>query len=220
LFHTDAAQAFGKITLDVEPMNIDLMSISGHKCYAPKGIGALYVRRRPRARLEPQLSGGGQERGLRSGTLPTPLVAGLGEAARIAGKEMDSEAQYIRTLGEMFLTQVTEQVPHACLNGHPDQRWPGVINLSFGGINGQSLLMALKDLAVSSGSACSSGSQETSYVLQALGREGQMADTSVRFGIGRFTTEAEIEAAAGIVIEAVHRLQAESGEDKSPANRL
>src|SRR5688572_4721562 len=157
-FHTDAAQAFGKIQLDVEAMNIDLMSISGHKIYGPKGIGALYVRRRPRVRLEPLFSGGGQERGIRSGTLPTPLVVGLGEAARIAKAEMGKDLEHVKRLSDKFLSAIESAVPDVYLNGDRMQRWPGNINLSFAYIEGESMIMALKDLAVSSGSACTSAS--------------------------------------------------------------
>ncbi len=210
LFHTDAAQAFGKIPLDVEAMNIDLMSISGHKIYAPKGIGALYVRRRPRVRLEPLFSGGGQERGMRSGTLPTPLVVGLGEAARIAGLEMKDEEARIRTLANRFLAAVMDNVPDVYLNGDREQRIPGCINLSFAYIEGESMIMAIKKLAVSSGSACTSASLEPSYVLRAIGVGEELAHTSIRFGIGRFTTEAEVDEAIKIVTGSIEKLRAMS----------
>ena len=160
LFHTDAAQAFGKIPLDVEAMNIDLMSISGHKIYGPKGIGALYVRRRPRVRLESLFSGGGQERGFRSGTLPTPMVVGLGEAAAIAKAEMAKDAEHARHLYNKFITELLEGIPDVFINGDRDQRWAGNINLSFAYVEGESMIMAIKDLAVSSGSACTSASLE------------------------------------------------------------
>ena len=210
LFHTDAAQAFGKIPLDVEAMNIDLMSISGHKIYAPKGVGALYVRRRPRVRLEPLMNGGGQERGMRSGTLPVPLVVGLGEAANIAAKEMQDEAARIRYLGEKFLKACSDGIPDVYLNGDREQRWAGNINLSFAYIEGESMIMAIKELAVSSGSACTSASLEPSYVLRAIGVGEEMAHTSIRFGIGRFTTEAEIDRAIEVVKGAIDKLRAMS----------
>lgn len=206
-FHTDAAQAFGKIPLDVETMNIDLMSISGHKIYAPKGVGALYVRRRPRVRLEALIHGGGQERGMRSGTLPVPLVVGLGEAARIASVEMGAEAERIRRLSDKFMTAVLDNVKDVYLNGDREARWPGNINLSFAYIEGESMIMAIKDLAVSSGSACTSASLEPSYVLRSLGVSEELAHTSIRFGIGRFTTDAEIDKAIEIVCGAIDRLR-------------
>lgn len=209
-FHTDAAQAFGRIPLDVDAMNIDLMSISGHKIYAPKGVGALYVRRRPRVRLESLFSGGGQERGMRSGTVPTPLVVGLGEAARIAGIEMAQDASRIRYLSDKFLKAVQGDVPDVFLNGDREQRWPGCINLSFAYIEGESMIMAIKNLAVSSGSACTSASLEPSYVLRAIGVGEELAHTSIRFGIGRFTTEAEIDEAIKIVAGSIERLRAMS----------
>lgn len=210
LFHTDAAQAFGKIPLDVEAMKIDLMSISGHKIYAPKGVGALYVRRRPRVRIASLFSGGGQERGIRSGTVPTPLVVGLGEAARIAKLEMASDASRIRYLSDKFLHAVLDAVPDVFLNGDREQRWPGCINLSFAYIEGESMIMAIKNLAVSSGSACTSASLEPSYVLRAIGVGEELAHTSIRFGIGRFTTEAEIDEAIRIVSGSIERLRAMS----------
>jgi cysteine desulfurase len=209
-FHTDAAQAFGKIPLDVEAMNIDLMSISGHKIYAPKGVGALYVRRRPRIRLEALFSGGGQERGMRSGTLPVPLVVGFGEAARIAKEEMQEDAARIRFLAQKFLKAVMDDVPDVFMNGDREQRWPGCINLSFAYIEGESMIMAIKNLAVSSGSACTSASLEPSYVLRSIGVGEELAHTSIRFGIGRFTTEAEIDEAIKIVTGSIEKLRAMS----------
>ncbi len=209
-FHTDAAQAFGKIPLDVEAMNIDLMSISGHKIYAPKGIGALYVRRRPRIRLESLFSGGGQERGMRSGTLPTPLVVGLGKAAEIAGAEMQEENARVRYLSNKFLKAVMDDVPDVFLNGDREQRIPGCINLSFAYIEGESMIMAIKNIACSSGSACTSASLEPSYVLRAIGVGEELAHTSIRFGIGRFTTEAEIDEAIKIVSGSIEKLRAMS----------
>ncbi len=210
LFHTDAAQAFGKIPLDVEAMNIDLMSISGHKIYGPKGIGALYVRRRPRVRLEALFSGGGQERGMRSGTLPTPLVVGLGEAARIAKAEMQDENARIRYLSDKFLKKVMDDVPDVFMNGDREQRLPGCINLSFAYIEGESMIMAIKNLAVSSGSACTSASLEPSYVLRSIGVGEELAHTSIRFGIGRFTTEAEVDEAIKLVTGSIEKLRAMS----------
>lgn len=209
-FHTDAAQAFGKIPLDVEAMNIDLMSISGHKVYAPKGIGALYVRRRPRVRLESLFSGGGQERGMRSGTLPTPLVVGLGEAARIAQAEMADEHARIKRLADKFLKAVMDDVKDVYLNGDREARIPGCINLSFAYIEGESMIMAIKNLACSSGSACTSASLEPSYVLRSIGVGEELAHTSIRFGIGRFTTEAEIDEAIRIVSGSIEKLRAMS----------
>lgn len=209
-FHTDAAQAFGKIPLDVEAMNIDLMSISGHKIYGPKGIGALYVRRRPRVRLEPLINGGGQERGMRSGTLSPALCVGLGEAARIAKEEMGRDLEHVRRLSDKFLKAVMDEVPQVFLNGDREKRYPGNINLSFAYIEGESMIMAIKELAVSSGSACTSASLEPSYVLRALGLNEELAHTSIRFGIGRFTTDEEIDEAINIVTGSIERLRAMS----------
>ncbi len=209
-FHTDAAQAFGKIPLDVEAMNIDLMSISGHKIYGPKGIGALYVRRRPRVRLEAIFSGGGQERGFRSGTLATPLVVGLGEAAAIAKAEMSKDTEHARRLYNKFLTEILDGVKDVYLNGDREQRWPGNINLSFAYVEGESMIMALKDLAVSSGSACTSASLEPSYVLRSLGVAEDMAHTSIRFGFGRFTTMEEIDFAIHLIKNSIDKLRAMS----------
>lgn len=206
-FHTDAAQAVGKIPLDVEDMNIDLMSISGHKLYGPKGIGALYVRRRPRVRLEALISGGGQERGMRSGTLATPLCVGLGEACRIAEAEMGAEAERLHMLRDRFYDKITEQLPDVYLNGDLEQRIPGNLNLSFAYVEGEGLMMGIKDLAVSSGSACTSASLEPSYVLRALGVEEELAHTSLRIGIGRFTTEEEVDFAADRIAGEVKRLR-------------
>ncbi|KAI8801764.1 NFS1 nitrogen fixation 1 [Cladochytrium replicatum] len=206
-FHTDAAQAAGKIPLDVNAMNIDLMSISGHKVYGPKGVGALYVRRRPRVRLEPLMSGGGQERGLRSGTVPTPLVAGLGEACRIAAEEMSYDSKRIRKLAEKLLNGITSQVADVVRNGDSTAWYPGCVNLSFAYVEGESLLMALKEIALSSGSACTSASLEPSYVLRALGADEAMAHSSIRFGIGRFTTDEEVDYTVKQVVSHVSRLR-------------
>jgi cysteine desulfurase len=206
-FHTDAAQGFGKIPLDVEAMNIDLMSISGHKIYGPKGIGALYVRRKPRIRIIPIINGGGQERGFRSGTLPTPLVVGLGEAARIAKEEMATDYQHITTLSNRLYNGIMSKAKDIFLNGDKEQRYPGNLNLSFAYIEGESMIMAIKDLAVSSGSACTSSSLEPSYVLRSIGVGEELAHTSIRFGIGRFTKEEEIDYAIKIVTGSIDKLR-------------
>ncbi|OLL26656.1 Cysteine desulfurase, mitochondrial [Neolecta irregularis DAH-3] len=197
-FHTDAAQAVGKIPVDVNKFNIDLMSISSHKIYGPKGIGAVYVRRRPRVRIEPLISGGGQERGLRSGTLAPALVVGFGEACKIAKEELEYDHQHVSRLSKHLLEGLTS-IPHVVLNGDKDSHYPGCVNVSFAYIEGESLLMALKDVALSSGSACTSASLEPSYVLRALGADDDMAHSSIRFGIGRFTTEAEIDHVVNLV---------------------
>ncbi|KHJ31086.1 putative cysteine desulfurase [Erysiphe necator] len=201
-FHTDAAQAVGKIPLDVNKMNIDLMSISSHKIYGPKGIGACYVRRRPRVRLDPLISGGGQERGLRSGTLAPALVVGFGEACRIAIEEMAYDSKRIKTLSDRLLTGLLS-MEHTTQNGDSDSFYPGCVNVSFSYVEGESLLMALKDIALSSGSACTSASLEPSYVLRALGNSDESAHSSIRFGIGRFTTESEIDYVLKAVRERV-----------------
>ncbi|CUM63272.1 uncharacterized protein PRCAT00000843001 [Priceomyces carsonii] len=201
-FHCDAAQAYGKIKMDVNEMKIDLMSISSHKIYGPKGIGACYVRRRPRVRLDPIISGGGQERGLRSGTLAPPLVAGFGKAAKLMMEEGEYDQQYIHKLSEKLKNGLLS-IPSTQLNGctsNPDAQYAGCVNVSFAYIEGESLLMALKDIALSSGSACTSASLEPSYVLHALGADDALAHSSIRFGIGRFTTEAEVD----YVINAIH----------------
>jgi len=206
-FHTDAAQAAGKIALDVEEMNIDLMSISGHKIYGPKGIGALYVRRKPRVRLVPMIVGGGQERGFRSGTLPTPLCVGLGEAAEICLNEMDAEATRLKKLQERMLNGLRAKLTDIVVNGDLEQRIPGNLNISFAYVEGESLMMGIKNLAVSSGSACTSASLEPSYVLRALGVEEEMAHTSLRIGLGRFTTEHEVDTAVDELVRHVNKLR-------------
>ena len=206
-FHTDAAQGFGKIPLDVEAMNIDLMSISGHKIYGPKGIGALYVRRRPRIRLESLFSGGGQERGFRSGTLPTPQVVGMGEAAAIAKVEMGKDAEHVRRIFDRFAREILDGMKDVFLNGDREHRWLGNLNLSFAYVEGESMIMAIKDLAVSSGSACTSASLEPSYVLRALGVNEELAHTSIRFGFGRFTTDEEIDYAINLIKNSVGKLR-------------
>ncbi len=209
-FHTDAAQAAGKIPLDVEKMNIDLMSISGHKIYGPKGIGALYVRRKPRVRLVPLIVGGGQERGFRSGTLPTPLCVGLGEAAEICMKEMDGEARRLKKLQERMLKGLSDKLTEIVVNGDLEHRIPGNLNISFAYVEGESLMMGIKGLSVSSGSACTSASLEPSYVLRALGVEEEMAHTSLRIGLGRFTTEQEVDTAVDELVRHVNKLRAMS----------
>ncbi|MTJ80153.1 MAG: IscS subfamily cysteine desulfurase [Telmatospirillum sp.] len=206
-FHTDAAQAVGKIPLDVEAMNIDLMSISGHKIYGPKGVGALYVRRRPRVRLEALVSGGGQEKGLRSGTLSTPLCVGIGEACRIARLEMEEEAERLTGLRDRLFDAISSRLPEIRLNGDARRRLPGNLNISFAYVEGEGLMMGVKDIAVSSGSACTSASLEPSYVLKALGLDAEMAHSSLRIGLGRFTTVEEVDFAANHICEAVTRLR-------------
>ncbi len=206
LFHSDAAQGFGKMPLDVEAMKIDLLSISGHKIYAPKGVGALYVRRRPRVRLEPLFSGGGQERGLRSGTLSPALCVALGTAARIAGEEMVGEAARLGALAARFLGGLAA-LRGVSRHGHPDLRIPGNLNLSVEGVAALDLMASLPRLALSTGSACTSASVESSYVLAALGVPSQQAAGALRVGFGRFTTAAEIDDAAAAVVSAVHALR-------------
>jgi len=206
-FHTDAAQAVGKIPIDVNQMNIDLMSISGHKLYGPKGVGALYVRRRPRVRVEPIQSGGGQERGLRSGTVPTPLVVGLGAACAVAQAEMQYDHEHVKRLSEKLVNGLTSALPNVIRNGDASATYEGCVNLSFHCVEGESLLMALKDIAVSSGSACTSASLEPSYVLRALGADEDMAHSSIRFGIGRFTSEEEVDYTVQRCIKEVTRLR-------------
>jgi len=205
-FHSDCAQAFGKIELDVNDLNLDLMSISGHKIYAPKGIGAIYIRRKPRVRIKPLFSGGGQERGIRCGTIPTSLAIGLGLASEIAKNEMKKDHDNIKKLSDKFYQELAK-LSHIYLNGDPVNRYCGNLNLSFAGIEGESMIMAIKDLAVSSGSACTSASLEPSYVLHAIGVEEDLAHTSIRFGFGRFTTEEEIDFAIKIIGEKVNRLR-------------
>lgn len=188
-------------------MKIDLLSISGHKIYAPKGIGALYVRRKPRVRLHAQISGGGQEKGMRSGTLAPNLVVGLGEACRLAKLEMENDHAHIKRLSEKFLHAMREEVTHIVLNGAEEHRYCGNLNISFACVEGESMIMALKDLAVSSGSACTSASLEPSYVLRAIGVEEDMAHTSLRIGFGRFTTEEEVDYAISLIGKEVGRLR-------------
>ncbi len=206
LFHVDAAQSTGKVAIDLEQMRVDLMSFSAHKTYGPKGVGALYVRRKPRVRLEAQMHGGGHERGMRSGTLATHQLVGMGEAFRLAKEEMAAESERIRQLRDRFFRQV-EHLEELYVNGSMTARVPHNLNLSFNYVEGESLIMALKDLAVSSGSACTSASLEPSYVLRALGRNDELAHSSIRFTFGRFSTEEEIDYAAQKVSEAVTKLR-------------
>ncbi|MEZ5528559.1 MAG: IscS subfamily cysteine desulfurase [Porticoccaceae bacterium] len=206
VFHVDAAQSAGKIEIDLEAMKVDLMSLSAHKVYGPKGIGALYVRRKPRVRIEAQMHGGGHERGMRSGTLATHQIVGMGEAFRIAKAEMTEEAQSILQLRDRLWKGLTDlEAVH--LNGSMTQRVPGNLNVSFAYVEGESLIMALKDLAVSSGSACTSASLEPSYVLRALGLDDELAHSSIRFSIGRFTTPEEIDYTIARVHDAVNKLR-------------
>jgi cysteine desulfurase len=206
LLHVDAAQSTGKVEIDLEKMKVDLMSFSAHKTYGPKGVGALYVRRKPRVRLEAQTHGGGHERGMRSGTLATHQCVGMGEAFRIAKEEMAAENQRIAALRDRFYRQL-EDMEELYVNGSLTARVPHNLNLSFNYVEGESLIMALKDLAVSSGSACTSASLEPSYVLRALGRNDELAHSSIRFTFGRFTTEEEVDYAAAKVREAVDKLR-------------
>ncbi|MGE3806069.1 MAG: IscS subfamily cysteine desulfurase [Gemmataceae bacterium] len=209
LLHTDAAQAAGKIPLDVEAMGIDLLSISGHKMYAPKGIGALYVRRQaPRVRLEPLFEGGGHERGMRSGTLPVPLIVGLGLACELCNQEMSAEADRLRELRERLRAGILGKLDEVSVNGALERRLPGNLNLSFAYVDGEALMMNMRNVAVSSGSACTSASVEPSYVLRALGIGDELARASIRFGLGRFTTPEEIEVVIDEVVGAVTRLRA------------
>ncbi|XP_055040635.1 cysteine desulfurase [Misgurnus anguillicaudatus] len=205
--HTDAAQAVGKIPIDVVDWKVDLMSISAHKIYGPKGVGALYVRKRPRVRIEPLQSGGGQERGLRSGTVPTPLAVGLGAACEVALQEMEYDHKRVTILAKRLVQKIMSEIPDVVMNGDPELRYPGCINLSFAYVEGESLLMALKDVALSSGSACTSASLEPSYVLRAIGTDEDLAHSSIRFGIGRFTTEEEVDYTAEKCIQHVKRLR-------------
>ena len=192
IFHVDAAQATGKVKIDLETLPVDLMSFSAHKTYGPKGIGALYVRRKPRIRIEAQMHGGGHERGMRSGTLPTHQIVGMGEAFRIAREEMELENARIRKLRDRLLAGL-QTIEETYVNGDLARRVPHNLNISFNYVEGESLIMAVKDIAVSSGSACTSASLEPSYVLRALGRSDELAHSSIRFSLGRFTTEADVD---------------------------
>ena len=205
-FHVDAAQSLGKLPIDLTALPVDLMSFSAHKCYGPKGIGALYVRRRPKVQIVAQIHGGGHERGIRSGTLPTHQIVGFGEACELAGQLLNKEASRLRGYTEMLWKEVS-RLDDVYLNGHLTQRVPGIINISFGGVDGESLVMGLHDIAISTGSACTSASMAPSYVLTALGRSAELAHAGLRFSAGRFTSEEDIRFAAHRVIETVKTLR-------------
>jgi cysteine desulfurase len=207
LFHVDATQSVGKLPVDLGVLPVDLMSFSAHKLYGPKGIGALYVRRKPRVQIAAQIHGGGHERGMRSGTLPVHQIVGMGEAFRIAAEERETEMARLQALRER-LWQGISALPDVTLNGHPQQSAPNILNVSFADVEGESLIMALKDLALSSGSACTSASLEPSYVLRALGLSEELAHSSLRFSLGRFTTDEEIDYAIALVQKSVTRLRA------------
>jgi cysteine desulfurase len=206
IFHVDAAQATGKVEIDLEKLPVDLMSFSAHKTYGPKGIGALYVRRKPRIRIEAQMHGGGHERGMRSGTLATHQIVGMGEAFRIARLEMKSENEHIKTLRDKLL-QGLQSIEEVYVNGDLNHRIPHNLNISFNYVEGESLIMAVKDIAVSSGSACTSASLEPSYVLRALGRSDELAHSSIRFSIGRFTTEADVDFTIQLLKDKIKKLR-------------
>ena len=206
IFHVDAAQSPGKVDIDVKDLNVDLMSFSAHKSYGPKGIGALYVCRKPRVRIESQMHGGGHERGMRSGTLPTHQIVGMGEAFRLAKEEMASENKRIRMLRDRLLNGLID-IEEVYINGDLDHRVPHNLNMSFNFVEGESLIMALKDIAISSGSACTSASLEPSYVLRALGRDDELAHSSLRFSFGRFTTEQDVDHAIKVIRQAVSKLR-------------
>jgi len=208
LFHTDGVQAVGKVPIDVNKENIDLMSISGHKIYGPKGVGALYVRRRnPRVQISPIIDGGGHERGMRSGTLNVPGIVGLGKACELARLEMAEESKRMASLRDRLKNRITNRLDETYINGSMEHRLPGNLNISFAYVEGESLLMGINDVAVSSGSACTSATLEPSYVLKALGTGDDLAHSSIRFGIGRFNTEAEVDYVADRVCETVERLR-------------
>ena len=206
IFHVDAAQATGKVVIDLAKLKVDLMSFSAHKTYGPKGMGALFVRRKPRIRLESQMHGGGHERGMRSGTLATHQIVGMGEAFRIAREEMATENERIRYLRDKLLKGLSD-IEEVYVNGDMEQRVPHNLNISFNFVEGESLIMAIKDLAVSSGSACTSASLEPSYVLKALGRNDELAHSSIRFSIGRFTTEADIDYVISLLKNKIEKLR-------------
>ena len=206
IFHSDAAQATGKVEIDLEKTKVDLVSFSAHKSYGPKGIGALYIRRKPRVRIEAQMHGGGHERGLRSGTLPPHQIAGMGEAFRLAKEEMESELIHIRTMRDRLANGLKE-IEETYINGDMEHRVPHNLNVSFNYVEGESLIMAIKDIAVSSGSACTSASLEPSYVLRALGRSDELAHSSIRFTIGRFTTEEDIDFTINLLKTKVEKLR-------------
>lgn len=206
-FHSDIAQMAGKVEMNVDDLKIDVASLSSHKMYGPKGIGALYMRRKPRVRMEPIINGGGQERGLRSGTLSPALCVGMGAAAKLCSDELQDDTEHITYLANKLSKGIEDNIPEVVLNGDADARYPGNINYSFAYVEGESLLMALKNIAVSSGSACTSASLEPSYVLRAIGTDDEMAHSSIRFGIGRFTTEEEIDFTLNLLIKNVERLR-------------
>ncbi|HSP19973.1 MAG TPA: aminotransferase class V-fold PLP-dependent enzyme, partial [Myxococcaceae bacterium] len=207
LLHTDAVQGVGKVPFDVEAMKVDLASITAHKLYGPKGIGALYVRRKPRVRIAPIIDGGGHERGMRSGTLNVAGIVGFGKAADIARTEMPAESARIRALRDRLQSKLMAELDLCTVNGSLEHRLPGNLNISFSYVEGEALMMAIKDVAVSSGSACTSASLEPSYVLRALGVEEDMAHSSIRFGLGRFNTEAQVDAVARLVVDKVKKLR-------------
>ena len=208
IFHCDATQGVGKIPVNVQEMGIDLMSFTSHKIYGPKGIGALYVRRKgPRVRLEPMIHGGGHERGMRSGTLPVPLIVGFGKACELCDQEMATEAERLIKLRDRLQEGITSAMEEVYLNGHPTERLPGNLNLSFAYVEGEALLMGVKEIALSSGSACTSATLEPSYVLRALGVGSDLAHSSIRFGLGRFTTAEEIEYTIDRMLKAVNHLR-------------
>ena len=206
IFHVDAAQSTGKVNIDLSNLNVDLMSFSGHKTYGPKGVGALYVRRKPRIRLEALIHGGGHERGFRSGTLATHQIVGMGEAFKIAQDEMEQDNKHIKKLSDIFYKEISE-IEEIFLNGNEKNKVPNITNVSFAYIEGESLIMALQDVAVSSGSACTSASLEPSYVLRALGRPDELAHSSIRFSFGRFTTEEEVRSVAETTKKVVAQLR-------------
>ena len=205
-FHVDAAQSTGKVAIDLTSLPVDLMSFSAHKTYGPKGIGALFVRRKPRVRIEAQIHGGGHERGMRSGTLATHQIVGMGEAFRIAKEEMDADTKRVEALHKRFFESVSN-IEEVYVNGDPDNKVSNILNISFAYVEGESLIMALKDIAVSSGSACTSASLEPSYVLRALGRKDELASSSIRFSFGRFTTDQEVDYTVSLINHAVERLR-------------
>jgi cysteine desulfurase len=207
LFHTDAVQAAGKVLLDVEAMHIDLMSLSAHKMYGPKGVGALYVRRKPRVRIAPLIDGGGHERGMRSGTLNVPGIVGMGAAAELAKKELASESTRLAALRDRLWKGLSAKLDMLYVNGSEEHRLPNNLNVSFAHVEGEALMMAVKDVAVSSGSACTSASLEPSYVLRALGVDEELAHTSIRFGLGRFNTEEEVDWVVDLFVDKVSKLR-------------
>jgi cysteine desulfurase len=206
IFHVDAAQATGKVEIDLQKLKVDLMSFSAHKTYGPKGIGALYVRRKPRVRIEAQMHGGGHERGMRSGTLATHQIVGMGEAFRLAREDMATENERIRMLRDRLLRGLS-RIEEVYVNGDMEQRVPHNLNISFNFVEGESLIMAVKDVAVSSGSACTSASLEPSYVLRALGRNDELAHSSIRFTVGRFTTEQEVDYVINLLNTKIAKLR-------------